>query len=360
MPTLNHRKPKASFVYEARGKTMDRNVVSWFQQGTQTADLDYPNNSKRSYVTGFSVIICTYKRAPSLKRLLDSLAIQDRTPDALIIVDASPDAETEQVVKNRTDSENLGITLLYLRVRGPLQGLTRQRNFGLGMVNTDLVAFFDDDVVFAPGCLSELEKTHRRMSDEVVGVGAYISNSSRSPSTLWRVRHHLRMVPSLEPGRYFGSGISVPWSFLPPTDKAVEVDCLPGCAMTWKTSVVRELGFHSGFDGYALGEDLDLSLRALRKGKLVLAGAAQLKHLHEPSGRPNHFKLGYMSIYNTYQIHRRGLKNRTWRDVLWFVYTWSLDTLLLLRHFVIPTRIPSTLKHFFGRFKATFDLIRGH
>jgi GT2 family glycosyltransferase len=256
---------------------MDRNVVTWFQRGLPTSELEAPVPHQRTLIPGFSFVICTYKRASSLKRFLNSLEIQDRKPDRLVIVDASPDPETEQMIKEHPAVERLAQDLIYFRVRGALQGLTRQRNFGLSRVHTDLVGFFDDDVILSPGCIRELEKTHRSLGNEVVGVGAFISNGMKRPNTIWKLRLRLRMVGSLEPGKYFSSGISTPWGFLPNTDKIVDVDCLPGCAMTWKTSVVHQVGFHSGFDGYALGEDLDFSLRARLKGKLVVAGAARLQ-----------------------------------------------------------------------------------
>ncbi len=308
---------------------------------------------------GVSVIICTYRRARSLDRFLASLAEQDRTPDRLIVVDASPDDESEIMMMGRKDLASLGDSVWYFRVGEPLRGLTRQRNFGLRWVATDLVAFFDDDIVLGRGCLSVMEKIHRSCEGTLAGVAGFLDGGGTPPDMLWRVRKALHMVADLRPGSYQRSGMSVPWAFQPRTDAVVEGDYLPGGATMWRTSILLELGFNESFAGYGQGEDLEFSLRAGRKGKLAIAGEVKLQHLHESSGRPDHFKIGYMAIHNRYEIHRTGLDGRTAGDIAWFVYTWSLDSLMLARHLIIPSRIPGVVQEWGGRAKAAFDLLRG-
>ena len=310
---------------------------------------------------GLAVVVCTYQRPASLSRFLESLAAQDRIPEQLIIVDASPGDETERLVGRYRSVERLARRVEYFRVAGPLMGLTRQRNFALRWVATDLVAFFDDDVVLLPRCLSEMERVHRSAGDQIIGVGALICNQSRllASAPTWRVRRLFGMMRDLQPGRYHRSGLSTPWLVPAPTTEVIEGDWLPGCAMMWKTEVARAIGFCEEFSGYALGEDLDFSLRARRRGRLVVAGAARVLHLQEPTGRPSHFQWGYMAIYNKYQIHRRALADRTWRDVAWFVYTWTLDTLLLTRYLFLPGRRLAMLPQLAGRLKATYDILRG-
>ena len=64
-----------------------------------------------------------------------------------------------------------------------------------------------------------------------------------------------------------------------------------------------------------------------------------------------------MAIYNRYEIHRRGLNNRTKRDIAWFVYAWTLDTVILGRRLFKPSLALATLKELSGRAKAAFDLL---
>ena len=151
--------------------------------------------------------------------------------------------------------------------------------------------------------------------------------------------------------------MSIPWSFLPPTEDDTDGDWLPGCCMMWRTALAREVSFNDRFHGYSQGEDLDFSLRMRNHGRLVMSGRARLWHYHEPGGRPNHFQLGYMALYNRYQIHRRGIPNRRARDIAWFVYAWSLDTVLYARHLILPARFLPTCLEMAGRVRAMFDLL---
>jgi GT2 family glycosyltransferase len=333
-----------------------RDVVRYFEIAEQRSE-PVADVAVDRMTTGLSVVICTYKRAESMARLIPSFAGQRLKPCRFIVIDASPDDATERVFRSSPDTEKLACCFQYFRVSGGLKGLTRQRNFGLRWVDTDLVAFFDDDVLLDPECLGEMERVHRAKGAEVVGVGAYIENGYTPPTRLWRVRRLLRIVPNLAPGSYTRSGMSVPWSFLPPTNQVVEGEWLIGCSMMWRTSVAREFGFREAFPGYAQGEDLDFSRRVRSRGKLVLAGAARLQHFHDQSGRPNFYKLGYMAIYNRFQIHRQGLDDRTWLDVAWFVYAWTLDSLMIARRFFRPRMTLGTFQEYAGRAKAAFDLI---
>ena len=163
---------------------------------------------------GLAVVICTYRRAESLARFLDSLDGQERQPDELLVVDASPDEKTEKLAVARFGAPGRIPCRTYLRVGESRRGLTLQRNLALARVSRELVAFFDDDVVLLPGCLTELERALVTMGKDVVGVGAVIENERRQPDRLWRTRRALGLVPHLVPGRYTRSGHSIPWSFL--------------------------------------------------------------------------------------------------------------------------------------------------
>jgi GT2 family glycosyltransferase/SAM-dependent methyltransferase len=292
---------------------------------------------------GISVVLCTYRRPSSVARFLDSIAVQTRRPDELIVVDASPDAETERVAAARC----AGCRTDYWRVDGALRGLTRQRNFALQRVGHNLVAFFDDDVVLEPTCLEELERAHR-ISDGIAGVGCF-AETFTPPTRLWRIRRALRMVPHLRPGSYTASGISIPWRFLAPTDRLVDGDWLPGCAMMVKTRAAREVRFDETLVGYAQGEDLDFSLRLRRRGRLVMAGAARCRHLHEPAGRPDALRLGQMEIWNRHRIWRHAYCAPSLLVRARFAYAWSLDTVLLLRDIVRRGRAREALFRIAGR-----------
>jgi GT2 family glycosyltransferase len=327
---------------------------SSFMRPGELLRFEYPAGDAAS--PGLCVVICTLHRPASVQALLESLAKQIRRPDEIVIVDASSDSLTEAVTDEFANKGGAGIRILYSRVQEPIKGLTRQRNHAVELTKRPLVAFFDDDTVLDKACLGQLEATHAAFGKEVAGVAAYIRNAYTVPSTIWRVRNTLRVVSSLQPGKYERSGVSIPWSFLPPGDGYCEGDWLPGCSMMWRTDVIRAVKFHESFGGYALGEDLDFSLRARREGKLLVARAALVDHFHEPSSRPNWFRMGYMETANLYSIHKRCLNKRNVQDVLWFVYAWFVDTVLIARGFMTRGSATDTGRRLIGRFRAGFDL----
>ena len=309
-------------------------VVSYIESGTpyrSHADL-----TGGSLYRGCTVAVCTYKRADGLERFLESLKAQEPTPAAVVVVDASPDGETERLVRGYQEIDQLCDWFRYFRVRGKFDTLTCSRNLAVNATTTDLLVFFDDDVVLEPNCVAEMEKVHRQRGEEVVGVGAYDTNDTQSPPFFWRMRRILRMVPHLKPGHYARSGISIPWSFLQPTDQIVEGEWLVGFAMMWKTAKAQETGFNEAFGGHSTGEDLDFSLRMARHGKLCVAGKARILHLQKASGRPNAYMSAYTAVRNAYDIHRRCLAGRTWRDVFRFFYAYVLDWLMRATNLLSP------------------------
>jgi GT2 family glycosyltransferase len=335
----------------------DEHVVSWFQRRHGREELLASSRSPAALQRGITVAVCTYKRAASVARFLDSLCKQDDIPDELIIIDASPDDGTESMLRARNDIDCLASDMLYVRVTGRLRGLTRQRNFALRWVRTDLVAFFDDDIVLSFDCLSQMQTVHRSHGEGVVGVGAYITNTVQRLDWVTRQQLFFGVIPDVQPGRYHRSGMNTSWRFLPPGTAEVEGDWLPGGATMWKTQIARDVGFREGFNGYAQGEDLEFSIRARKRGRLVLASRARLEHLHDPSGRPDHFRLGYMLIRNLFEVHRVAFPDRGWRDCCWFVYAWTLDTLFLARHLIFVGRIKATMQHIAGRLRAAADIV---
>ena len=304
-------------------------VVSFFG-GVADEAQPAPRAANQALTPGVTVGVCTFKRPAGLSRFLDSLRDHDYQPDSLVIVDASPDDATERMLRQRADLGRLAKHLLYFRVRGQYDSLTAARNFAIRFVATDLVVFFDDDVVLLPHCIREMEQTHRAGGDQVVGVGAVADNQMTQPTLHWRIRRWLGIVPSLRPGAYTRSGMSIPWDFLPRTEEVVEGQWLGGLAMMWKTAVAREVRFNERFANHSIGEDLDFGLRAGAHGKVLQAGKARVLHLPELSGRANAYMVGYTSVLNAYRIHQECLPKRTWLDTTRFMYAWGLDTLLQL------------------------------
>jgi GT2 family glycosyltransferase len=334
-------------------------IVTWVQRGTDRPSDHELRRRVERLPRGTAVALCTYKRPASVTRFLDSLAAQGPPPDQLIIVDASPDATTESAVLARADIDQLAGSVLYVRVCGARRGLTRQRNLALQWITTDLVAFFDDDIVLLDGCLAELARLHRERPERIVGTAARLRNQAMKPTPLARLTRLVGMVSTLQPGSYCRSGVAIPWEFATAEAEFIEGQWLYATATMWKTAVARRVGFFDGFHGYALGEDVDFSLRAARWGVIGVATRAAVLHLHDPDSRPQPFVLGRMEIVNRFLIQERGLDDRTHADMLWFAYAWLLDTVLLVRDIRFRGRMRFTMSRILGRTRGAWDLVRG-
>jgi GT2 family glycosyltransferase len=309
---------------------------------------------------GLTVAVCTYRRAASLARFLDSLAGQERKPDHLTFVDASHDVETESMLRTRQNLRGLAGAVSYFRVGASLRGLTKQRNFAARWVRTDLLAFFDDDIVLLPGCLREMERVHRETSPPPAGVAAWIETDLTGVGVgwYWRTRRWLGVVSTLEPGRYCSNGFGTPWRLAADKGPLVEGDYLPGGCTMWRTDVVIETRFHEGFAGYAQGEDVEFSLRAGRRGRLLRVMTARVQHLHDASGRPDWYAQGRMAIENLYSTLERVRGRPSFRTFLHFIYAASIDSLMLLRMFFTrPRDLCMLARRMLGRLRGLLSVI---
>ena len=268
----------------------------------------------------FTLIVCTYMRPKPLLQLLQSVKIQTFYPDEILIIDGSTNAETEQMLK-----ENPFSNLSYFLVNDNDRGLTKQRNFGIGKVNStsEIVCFLDDDTVLEKNYFEEILKTYK-VYPETLGVGGYIINESQwvfvganYKATLkefyfdgWKIKEGTRFVlrkilklDSNEPPGYssnYSHGRSV--GFLPPSDKVYPVEQLMGGVSSFKKKVFETLQFSTYFEGYGLYEDADFTLRVSKTGQLYINTAAKLNHYHDEAGRPNKYSYGKMVVRNGWYV----------------------------------------------------------
>ncbi|HOZ73643.1 MAG TPA: glycosyltransferase family 2 protein [Flavobacterium sp.] len=270
----------------------------------------------------FSLIVCTYMRAKPLADLLDSVQLQTRYPDEILIVDGSRNTETQNMLAAKPYCN-----LQYFLVDDAHRGLTRQRNFGIGKTaaDTQIICFLDDDTILESTYFEQILKTYA-LFPEALGVGGYISNESqweKAPEKYepkieefyydgWKkkdgsrfvLRKKLGLDSDTQPGFLpeFSHGRSI--GFLPPSGKIYEVEQLMGGVSSFPKKVFETFQFSTFFEGYGLYEDADFTLRLSKTGKLYVNTAARLGHFHDSSGRPNQFDYGKMVVRNGYYVWR--------------------------------------------------------
>ncbi len=314
-------------------------------------------------------------RPIAICKLLDSVAIQQTKPDEIIVVDGSTDTATQQAMEQK----KYDLPIRYYQVSDEHRGLTRQRNYGIARVSTniEIVAFLDDDLVLEPDYFIQIIKTYTKFPD-AIGVGGIDlkenhwqlkeSNKSYPESRYYeldgwvypeprryRLRKRLGLLSSLPPGKIppFSHGRS---SF-PPNGCTYEVDHFMGGIASYRKEIFDKIEFSRFFEGYGLYEDFDFTVRASRLGKLYVNTNARVWHYHEPSGRPDQYEYGKMVVRNGWYVWRLKYPHPAFEDRI----KWNLITILLtfslLRNVFDKSIRTKALTEFLGRLYGCFTLL---
>lgn len=305
---------------------------------------------------------------------MDSIAIQTRFPDSILIIDGSPDDETMEMLNDRNF-----LNLTYYKVLEIDRGLTKQRNFGVKNLPNDseVISFLDDDTILEFDYFERILETYQ-VHLEALGVGGYITNETswkkktthkddiskfcfdgycRAESSRFKLRRKLNLDTDVDPGFMptFSHGRSV--SFLPPSGKIYPAQQLMGGNCSYRKSVFINNTFSTYFEGYGLYEDADFSIKVQRNGPLFINTAARMEHHHNPSGRPNLYKYGKMVVVNGYYVWRVGYPDPDFNSVLkWYAIT-ILLIIVRFGNVFTTSQKKAAFKEALGRTVGTFKVL---
>jgi len=220
-----------------------------------------------------SVVVATLDRPDDLVRFLDSLGQQTLLPDELIVVDAGAQHPVEGLLQQKFGPT--GVSTIYLRSE---PGLCLQRNRALEVVSSQVVFFFDDDVILEPSYIQEVLACFGRSTDPPVGgvQGTLLAPLSRPRWKQWV--YHLFCFSheaSCESAALYSNG-DVRHCASPA--EVIEVPALQGCRMAFLREVFESDRFIQYLPGYCRGEDVDFSYRVSRSWTLLQSPAARLEH----------------------------------------------------------------------------------
>jgi rhamnopyranosyl-N-acetylglucosaminyl-diphospho-decaprenol beta-1,3/1,4-galactofuranosyltransferase len=103
-----------------------------------------------------AVVVVTFNRADLLGRMLDGLAAQTHTPDAVIVVDNASTDHTREVLDAHPGVQGLGLQRIHLDTNTGGSGGFRAGVEAAFDQGHDRIWLMDDDVVPAPDCLAVL------------------------------------------------------------------------------------------------------------------------------------------------------------------------------------------------------------
>lgn len=251
-----------------------------------------------------SAVVPTLNRSGPLSRMLTSLAQQSAQPAEMVIVDASPDRQTEQLFAEPIPG--LETEIVYRRAKGT--GAALQRNEALAHASHDYVLFLDDDIVFEADCLARMWRALKG-DDRIGGVNATIVNQryttpGKVSRTLFRLLHG--RAETSYAGRCIGPALN-----LLPEDRAqlpevVPVEWLNTTCALYRKAALPEPAFPAHFVGYSFMEDVALSMTVGKEWKLANARTARIFHDSQPAGyKNNEAAMAKMELINRHFIMAR-------------------------------------------------------
>ena len=265
-----------------------------------------------------SAVIATRNRAESLARTLDSLLVQGVMPAEFIVVDASKDDLTKNVMTKFAGRADPPLTVHWLQTH--IAGAASQRNEGVAHVTQPFAWFFDDDVLFDPDCVRRLWSAIE--SDrQLGGVNAMIINQRyQSPGFISRAMFtlmHGRREKSFA-GKLIGPAINLLPEDRDDLPEVVPVEWLNTTCTIYRREALPDPAFDAFFTGYSLMEDVTLSLRVAKAGwKLANVRTARIVH----DSQPGEHKLDVavqsaMELQNRYYVMTRILRRNSFIDHL--------------------------------------------
>jgi len=268
-----------------------------------------------------SVVICTRDRPRALLETLDSLWVQSRRPDELVIIDDGrlPERLLDQIA---VECHRLGITWRYRRTDSP--GLTKGRNLAAELASGDILQYLDDDATCDVNFLMEVERVMREPSvagaTATVQEPAFAGLSGRLYQYGYRLAGWWGVAPRGLPRERRPKVLDDPRT-------AVRARWLSGAAMALRREVVLRWRFDEGLTEYGLGEDREFGYRLAPRCWLVQARRATVRHRREESSRTNSRRLGFMTSRNYLHILSRTCSPRVGE---WLVITWSLVVVAIM------------------------------
>jgi GT2 family glycosyltransferase len=271
-----------------------------------------------------SAVIATRNRAASLARTLHSLAMQEVAPSELVVIDGSENEATKDMVAKFSEGHSPALSVRW--IPAAVVGAAAQRNQGVSLATQPFIWFFDDDVIFEPGCAEQLWKAINA-DPTVGGVNAMIVNQRYHPPG--RIsRAVFRLMHGRRERSYAGKVIGPVVTLLPEDSTAlpdvVPVEWLNTTCTIYRREALPSPPFDAVFTGYSLMEDVALSLRVGKKWKLANARTARIVHESQSGEHKSDARLvARMELINRYYVMRKILDQRGALSIL-RLFVWQL------------------------------------
>lgn len=227
------------------------------------------------------VAIASTGRAEVLRRVVERYGAQTRAPDGIVVVGAAPE-----------DIEGLDrLPVPPVALVSPTKGSCPQRNVALNLLRdtSDVVIFCDDDFLPADDMIERVRELFSADPALVGATGMLIADGAHSGALTYDQAAAMLETGSQRPDR--------------PDENT---NWLYGCNMAFRVSACDGLEFDENLPLYGWQEDVDISERLARRGRMVRTPAISGIHLGMRSGRTSGLRLGYSQVANILYLRRKG------------------------------------------------------
>lgn len=224
-----------------------------------------------------SIVITVRNEGRNIATLLDSLVIQQK-PIEIIIIDSHSEDDTVDIVKRYMKK----YPFIRLIVKGGKRGYCR--NLGVKKARGDIVAFVDGDCIVNPFWVEQIRKT---ISEGAHVAAGYTINIGYYPfASLGRVELY-----------YKGSDIT-----------------FPSCNLAYTKEAFQKIG---GFDNtFVTAEDIDLNFRAVQNGYSIKYNKDMIIYARARDTFVGFFKQAFWNGFGRKQLTRK-------HGNLWGNYSYS-------------------------------------
>lgn len=206
-----------------------------------------------------SIVIPTYQRHNSALKLGIQCKTYERKAE-VIIVDSSPQI-SQSIIQSAKKNH-----IVYLPI---LENETENaKNIGWKKAKGDIIIFFDDDVKIHKNTIKEHMITYENNLN-TIGVAGRVVN----------VKEPIPQETDVETGRMNNLATNFSMNFW--SAKKQDVDFVYGCNMSFKKDILEKV---DGCKPAYSFEEIDLSLKAKKYGRIVFNPNALVTHFQFPSG----------------------------------------------------------------------------
>lgn len=260
-----------------------------------------------------SVIIATRNRVQEIITCLNSISMQTRLPDEVVIVDAS---DKKELPNNLKKFRKLNIKYIYTKIAG----LCFQRNLGIKYCSGDLVLFSDDDTIWDMKYLEEMIKIFENNKNAGAVTGFSIQKKKSLMKKLLIFIHRVfcfTFFLGMEgngktrlSGLVRGVGEN--------ETRVREVEFLYGFSMMFRKEVLDEFKFDENMKGYVWNDDDDIAYRVSRKYTIYYAPFAKILHNRAKTARDNQYLSSMKKIDYHYYLFKKNIP----QDIIHKVAFW--------------------------------------